>query len=147
MGYSVPEWEDLVFELLVENYKWVGKPIPASSLTRFMSKTFGRRLAEEQVVDALESLSERELIQKVGGGYRPATKALALKAQLRMEEVTPFTREPGEIAESHMDKVWEGDIRELEKPEAGGEYGLYPVNIYFNKDLRWKGLTYWSEDE
>jgi len=141
MAFSYPEWEDLVQEYLVSLYKRFGRPIPPLVLAASMSKDVGEVVDIKLVRDALESLEEKELIKKAGKGYVPLAREVAFRVQLDLPEVEPFTREPGEVIEAHMDKVWLGDIRQLQKPTFGNEYGLYPVVQYSAEDKVWRGLT------
>jgi hypothetical protein len=135
------EWEDVVYSYLVELYKKVGGPILPSWLANGMSRDVGERVELSRVNEALKSLEDKELIIRLGKGYVPHTKEVDFTIQLGMEKVKPFSREPGEVPESHMDKVWSGDIRDLVKPTFGNEYGLYPVVQYSVEDKVWKGLV------
>lgn len=141
MAFSYPEWENVAYGYLSSLYGRLRKPVPAKLILASMRSDVPEgkwKLGE--VEEALGSLEGKELIAREGRGYLPLTKEVALRLQLGMEEVKPFTREPGEVPESHMDKVWSGDIRDLVKPTFGNEYGLYPVSQY-NEEKIWKGLT------
>ena len=141
MAYSHPEWEDVVFAYLQDLHKRFRRPIPATVVAASLSKDVGTPVEISEVKEALESLGEKELIKRVGGGYIPLSLSEALNIQLGLEEVKPFTREYGEVPESHLDKVWIGDIRELQIPKAGGRYGLYPIAQFSARDKQWKGLV------
>lgn len=90
----------------------------------------------------LLNLNERGLIEWVPGeGWIPLSLQGQFSRQLGMPEVVPFTREPGESLEAHIDKFWDVEKEELVKPEAGGKWGLAPIVQYLETDKRWKGLT------
>jgi len=139
--YPFPEFEDVVHGYLVELYRRFGRPVPALVLLVTMKRDVpDSEWKLGDVKEALDSLVEQELILEKGGGYKPLAFVGALRRQLQVEEVEPFTREYGETPEAHIDKVW--DFRTaLTKPEAGGKYGLYPTSHYFIEDKRWRGLV------
>lgn len=137
--YPFPEWEDVVYGYLSYMYGKRGRPIKAMDLASSMSREVGPT-DKDDVEDALDSLEDKYLIKRIGGGYVTLRRGEALGRQLGMEEVEPFTREYGETPEAHIDKVW--DFRTaLTKPRAGGRWGLAPTSHYFYKDRPWTRLT------
>ena len=141
MAYSYPEWEDVVQGYLISLYRRFRRPVSAGIVYAEMLLDIPEaKWSLEDVEEALESLKGKELIAKIGRGYKPLVREEALRQQMAMEEVRPFTREPFETQEAHLDKIWKGDIRDLQLPTFGNEYGLYPV-CQFNEEKPWRGLT------
>lgn len=137
--YPFPELEDVVYGYLAALYGKVGRPITVGMIGTAMSRDVPGFVVKADVKDALDSLEDKALIKRVGGGYIILDLREALGKQLELGEVEPFTREFGETPEAHLDKVW--DFRtELVKPEAGGKLGLYPTSHYF-RDRLWTGLA------
>lgn len=138
--FPFPEFEDVVYGYLGDLYRRMGRPVMADFIFAFMNRDVPRSAVKADVKDALDSLEDKGLIQKVGGGYVILGTKEALGRQLELSEVEPFTREYGETSEAHLDKVW--DFRtELVKPEAGGKWGLAPTVHLIPTDRPWKGLT------
>jgi len=138
--YPFPEEEDVVYGYLAELYGKLNKPVTGRMLAYAMDREISGSSGKFHVEESLEDLLRKGLISWEGGGYTPLRRSIAFRKQLEMEEVEPFTREYGESAESHVDKVW--DFRTaLTKPEAGGKWGLAPTSHFFYKDRPWKGLT------
>lgn len=139
--YPPIEDEDIVYEYLVDYYReGGGKAVLSTTLSRIIQRDTHGGVSEDHVNSILNTLEKKGLISKSKAGYKPLERSAALRRQLEMEEVQPFTREFGETAEAHIDKPW--DFRTpLMKPKAGGKFGLGATGHLIQSDRAWRGLT------
>ena len=140
--YPPIEEGDIVYEYLVGCYReGGGKPVSSGTLSRIIQRDArGSGVSEDYVNSVLNTLVRKGFITKSKAGYKPLERTAALRRQLEMEEVQPFTREFGETAEAHIDKSW--DFRTpLMKPKAGGKFGLGATGHLIQSDRARRGLT------
>lgn len=138
--YPFPEMDDVVYGYMKQVYDETDRPVTTGMIASVMNKDLPGSGDRFVIRDSLDSLADRRLISWEGQGYVPLVRSSALRRQVEMEEVRPFTREYGETPEAHEDRVW--DFRTaLTKPEAGGKWGLGATGHLIPSDRRWTGLT------
>ncbi len=126
---------ELVYMYIDHLYNKYEKGVPVRLIKDYMEDEFEG--SSENLSSSLKSLLEEGLIERDKYGFKPLTGAKALRRQMEMEEVVPFTRVGEDLPESHLDKVYSFSTP-LIKPV--GRFGLIPTSPSLSENKKWERL-------